>query len=363
MKAQRYGDDGKWEVFFYYKDYTGKRIQKHKRGFKTKKEAVEWAEEFKSQKAKRLDMTFESFVSLYMKDMGGRLRENTLRSKRYLIDLKILPYFGKRKIAEITAADIRLWQTDMMGNDFAQTYLKSINNQLAAIFNYAERYYDLSNNPCRKAGTMGESNADEMEVWSVDEFNCFLECVENKPLSYYAFLTMFWTGVRVGELLALTVEDFDSENRTLRINKSLQRIDGKDIITDPKTKKSKRVITLPENLVLHLQEYIEKMYAVKETDRLFPITKSYLEHEIERGIKESGVKKIRLHDLRHSHASVLISQLGAQPKLVAERLGHEKVRTTLEIYSHLFPNQNMELADMLDNLNTKNDKEDGEEDK
>ena len=363
MKVQRYGDDGKWEVFFYYKDYTGKRKQKHKRGFRTKKEAIAWSEEFKVQQAQNLDMTFGSFVDLYLEDMGKRIRENTLRSKKYILDLKILPYFKKRKIAEITAADIRMWQNDISKNGYSQTYLKTINHQLAAIFNYAVRYYNLRGNPCSQAGPMGKSNADEMEVWSIEEFNLFLEAVENKPLSYYAFLTLFWTGLRVGELLALTVADFNAGARTLNISKSLQRIDGKDIINPPKTEKGKRVVALSENLVLHLQEYIEKMYGMKDKDRLFPVTKSYLEHEMARGIKESGVKKIRLHDLRHSHASVLISRLGAQPKLVADRLGHEKIQTTLDTYSHLFPNQNMELADMLDDLDSgSSNDDDGEED-
>jgi len=181
VKAQKYGDDGKWEVFFYYKDYTGKRKQKHKRGFRTKKEAIAWAEEFKVQQAQNLDMMFGSFVELYLEDMGKRIRENTLRSKKYIIDLKILPYFEKRKIAEITAADIRMWQNDISKNGYSQTYLKTINNQLAAIFNYAVRYYNLPRNPCSQAGSMGKSNAGEMEVWTIEEFNLFLEAVENKP--------------------------------------------------------------------------------------------------------------------------------------------------------------------------------------
>ena len=355
-------DRGYWEILFYYKDYTGKRKQKHKRGFKTKKEAIAWAEEFKAQQSKNLDMTFESFVHLYMEDMSHRIRENTLRGKKYVIDLKILPYFGKRKIAEITAADIRMWQNKMMEGGYSQTYLKTINNQITAIFNYAVRYYDLPRNPCKQAGTIGKGEAEEMGIWTREEFEQFLECVENKPISYYAFLTMFWTGVRVGELLAVTVDDFSAEKRTLNINKSLQRYDGKDVITEPKTQKGKRVVTLPENLVLHLQDYIGKMYGLRGSDRLFPITKSYLEHEMIRGIKESGVKKIRLHDLRHSHASMLISQLGAQPKLVADRLGHEKIQTTLNTYSHLFPNQNMELADMLDKIDADNTKDNNGED-
>lgn len=183
----------------------------------------------------------------------------------------------------------------------------------------------------------------------------FVEYVRDKPVSYYAFLTMYWTGIRVGELLALTLADFDADERTITISKSLQRIQGRDVITAPKTAKGKRIITLPDFLVTELLEYTEGLYGISEKDRLFQVTKSYLEKEMIRGTKLSGVKKIRLHDLRHSHASLLISRLGAQPGLVAERLGHEKIQTTLQTYSHLYPNQSRDLADQLENLNAKID--------
>lgn len=127
----------------------------------------------------------------------------------------------------------------------------------------------------------------------------------------------------------------------------MQRINGKDIVTEPKTEKSKRVIPLPDFLVEELKEYINRLYGMMKKDRLFHVTKSYLEKEMIRGVKLSGVKKIRLHDLRHSHASLLISKLEAQPKLVADRLGHEKITTTLQTYSHLYPDQSRDLADKL----------------
>lgn len=165
-------------------------------------------------------------------------------------------------------------------------------------------------------------------------FETFIEAVKDKPVSYYAFLTMYWTGIRVGELLALTLSDFNAEEKTLSITKSYQRINGRDIITEPKTAKGKRIITLPDFLVAELEEYVSKLYEMMADNRLFMVTKSYLEKEMIRGAKLSGVQKIRLHDLRHSHASLLISKWGgAQPNLVAERLGHEKIQTTLSTYS------------------------------
>ena len=302
-------------------------------------------------------MDFESFWKMYRNDMGQRLRENTLRSKDYIVELKILPYFGKRKIAEITAADVRIWQGELLKKGYSQTYLRTVNNQLSCIFNYAVKYYDLPRNPCAQAGSIGKGKADEMSFWTQTEFEQFIDCVKDKPLSYYGFLTLYWTGCRIGELLALTLEDFNPVEKTLRINKSYQRIKGRDVITDPKTQKGKRTISLPDFLVEELQEYVGKLYGMTLQDRMFQTTKAYYEHEMIRGVELSGVKKIRIHDLRHSHASLLISKLGAQPNLVADRLGHEKIQTTLSTYSHIYPEQSRQLAEQLNMLVENEDEE------
>ena len=301
-------------------------------------------------------MDFESFWKMYRNDMGQRLRENTLRSKDYIVELKILPYFGKRKIAEITAADVRIWQGELLKKGYSQTYLRTVNNQLSCIFNYAAKYYDLPRNPCAQAGSIGKGKADEMSFWTQTEFEQFIDCVKDKPLSYYGFLTLYWTGCRIGELLALTLEDFNPVEKTLRINKSYQRIKGRDVITDPKTQKGKRTISLPDFLVEELQEYVGKLYGMTLQDRMFQTTKAYYEHEMIRGVELSGVKKIRIHDLRHSHASLLISKLGAQPNLVADRLGYEKIQTTLSTYSHLYPERSRQLAEQL-NMSVENEDE------
>lgn len=202
---------------------------------------------------------------------------------------------------------------------------------------------------------MGKGKAEEMQFWTKSEFEQFVAVIDDKPVSVMAFKVLFWTGCRLGELLALELKDFDYEKKLLRINKSYQRINGRDVITEPKTEKSKREITLPTFLAEELNEYVNKLYGLADNDRLFGITKYYLEHEMKRGVEKSGVKKIRIHDLRHSHASLLIS-LGTSPNLVAQRLGHEKIQTTLNTYSHLYPNQARDLAEQLESLNV------GEED-
>ena len=347
MKAEKDKKTGKWLIQYRYTDWQGKRRKSTKRGFVTKREAEEWLRNFLITQKADFDMKFEDFWKMYCADMETRLREHTMRTKKYIVELKILPYFGDKRVNDITAADIRQWQNELIKMGYSPTYLKTINNQLSAIFNYAVRYYDLKSNPCAKAGSMGKSKAEEMDFWTGEEFRKFIDSVMNKRLSYMAFMTLYWTGMRMGELLALNPKDIDLEKRTISITKSYQRLGKKDVITPPKTPKSKRVITIPEFLAADIKDYMDSLYDLQENDRLFPITKYYLEHEMQRGIKESGVKRIRVHDLRHSHASMLI-ELGFSPLEIANRLGHEKVETTLNTYAHLYPNKQTKLAERLD---------------
>lgn len=347
MKAEKDKKTGKWLIQYRYTDWQGKRRKSTKRGFATKREAEEWLRNFLIKQKADFDMKFEDFWKMYYADIETRLREHTMRTKKYIVELKILPYFGNKRVNDITAADIRQWQNELIKMGYSPTYLKTINNQLSAIFNYAVRYYDLKSNPCAKAGSMGKSKAEEMDFWIGEEFRKFIDSVMNKRLSYMAFMTLYWTGMRLGELLALNPKDVDLEKRTISITKSYQRLGKKDVITPPKTPKSKRVITIPEFLAADIKDYMDSLYDLQENDRLFPITKYYLEHEMQRGIKESGIKRIRVHDLRHSHASMLI-ELGFSPLEIANRLGHEKVETTLNTYAHLYPNKQTKLAERLD---------------
>ena len=347
MKAEKDKKTGKWLIQYRYTDWQGKHRKSTKRGFATKREAEEWLRNFLITQKADFDMKFEDFWKMYCADMETRLREHTMRTKKYIVELKILPYFGDKRVNDITAADIRQWQNELIKMGYSPTYLKTINNQLSAIFNYAVRYYDLKSNPCAKAGSMGKSKAEEMDFWTVEEFRKFIDSVMNKRLSYMAFMTLYWMGMRLGELLALNPKDVDLEKRTISITKSYQRLGKKDVVSPPKTSKSKRVITIPEFLATDIKDYMDSLCDLQENDRLFPITKYYLEHEMQRGIKESGVKRIRVHDLRHSHASMLI-ELGFSPLEIANRLGHEKVETTLNTYAHLYPNKQTKLAERLD---------------
>ena len=184
-------------------------------------------------------------------------------------------------------------------------------------------------------------------VWTKEEYQKFSEAVMDKPQSYYAFEILYWAGLRVGELLALTPADIDFKNKTITINKSYQRLQGEDYITDPKTEKSNRTVSIPDFLCEELEEYIAMLYGFKSDDRMFQITKSYLHHEMERGAKIAGVQRIRIHDIRHSHVSMLIG-MGFSAVDIAGRMGHESIDITLH-YAHMFPSAQKDMADRLNN--------------
>ena len=193
---------------------------------------------------------------------------------------------------------------------------------------------------------MGKKKNREMLFWTKEEYLKFADVMMDKPMSFYAFEMLYWCGIREGELLALTPADFDFEKRTVMINKSFQHLNGRDITTTPKTEKSNRTIQMPKFLCDEMQDYLKILYDVGLEDRMFPVTKSYLHREMDRGSKVSGVKRIRIHDIRHSHVSHLID-LGFSATAIADRVGHESIDITYN-YAHLFPSKQAEMADKLD---------------
>ena len=359
MSVYRDKQRNTWFVVTRYKDWTGKAKQTTKRGFRTKYDAQRYESLFIDKKKDSTDILFKNFVEIYLESMEYRIKENTLMTKQNIFYHHIVPYLGEMKLDEITPKDIIHWQDQVMkDNNYKQTYLKTIHNQLSALFNYAVRFYGLKSNPARLAGNMGKEEVGEMKFWTKEEYLTFSRAMMNKEESYHAFEILYWCGIRLGELLALTAEDFDFEKKTLRINKSYQRIKGKDVITTPKTRKSNRVLTLPDFLADEMQDYISRLPYLKIDDRIFTITKSGLHHEMDRECRETGVKRIRIHDLRHSHVSMLI-EMGFSAVDIANRVGHESVKVTYR-YAHMFPNKDLMIAKKL-NISRNGEKDDQEE--
>lgn len=341
-----------WYCKFYYTDYTGTKRQKKKRGFKLQREAKEWERTFLEKQTKDINMTFHSFVDLYMEDLGHRLKPKTLLVKSNIVDNHILPYFKNKNINDITAIDIRQWQNVLLKEkDFSQAYLKKINAQLNAIFNYATSYYDLKNNPCKKAGSIGSHKSKDMTIYTHDNFNQLMANIDD-PIDQAIFNILYFTGMRKGELFALQRKDIDLTNGVIDINKSYQRISKEDIITSPKTPKSVRKIEIPKFLVSVLESHINTLYDVNDDTYLFMPYYVRTRGRLKLAQKKANLTEIRIHDFRHSHASLLI-ELGYSPLLVADRLG-DSVETTLKVYSHLYPNKQSELVNKLDLLNSTN---------
>lgn len=234
---------GTWTIYSRYTNWQNKTKVLHKRGFKTKREALEYERKFLLQKSNNLNMGFTEFVETYFDDIGPRIKYNTRLTKEHAFRTKIIPYFEEKALSDITPTDVIQWQNTILqmedeeGKRYQPTYLRSISAQLSALFNHAVRYYGLKDNPVKIAGSMGSSKAKEMLFWTREEYLTFKEAMKEKPVSYYAFEILYWCGIRCGELLALTRGDFDLEKKTLTINKSLQHLKGEIYVTDPKTQK------------------------------------------------------------------------------------------------------------------------------
>ncbi|MCD7824589.1 MAG: site-specific integrase [Clostridiaceae bacterium] len=353
MPAYKYTlKDGKtmWYANFYYTDWTG--LKKHicKRGFKTQREAKEYERSFMDQQSNTSDILFSSLVENYLEDMEHRLKPTTMENKRFIIEGKLLPYFGRLKVCDIDTIKVRKWQNELIsyrdsdGKPFSQTYLKTVNNQLSALMNYAVAHYRLPLNPCKAAGSMGKSKADEMRIWTQAQYEQFSAGIQKSSIKL-AFDILFYTGMRSGELLALTPADILPSKR-IDINKNYAKVKGEELFLEPKTPKAKRCISIPDFLYDDIKDYVAKLYGIEKNDRIFYFTKSALEKEIKRISKKVGLEPIRVHDLRHSHASMLID-MGFEPLEIAERLGHESVKTTLDTYSHLYPDKDQKLANRL----------------
>lgn len=354
MPAYKYTlKDGKttlWYANFYYTDWTGARKHVCKRGFKTQRDAKEYERSFLDQQNTTSDILFSSLVENYLEDMSHRIKPTTMEQKRFLIESKVLPYFGRLKVCDIDTIHIRTWQNELIsyrdpnGKPFAQTYLRTIHRQLSAIMNYATAHYGLVSNPCKAAGNIGKGKADEMNIWTQKQYEQFSDAVQ-KHIMKLAFDVLFYTGMRSGELLALTPTDILPSKR-IDINKSYAKIKGRELILDPKTPKSKRCISIPDFLYDDIQEYISTLGGIGNNDRLFYIASCTLEKEIKRAANRAGLPPIRVHDLRHSHASMLI-EMGFSALEIANRLGHDSIKTTLDTYSHLYPDKDLQLADAL----------------
>lgn len=333
-----------WFCKFYYTDYTGVRRQKKKRGFKLQREAKEWERAFLEKQQGTPDMTFQALYDIYMEDMEHRLRPNTTNTKKSVFENRILPHFKEKPINSITPADIRAWQNIQIAAGYSDSYLCRMHGIMSALFNYAVTYYNLPSNPCAKAGRMGK-HTHLINFWTLDQYNRFIQHIEDIRAKT-ALDLLFYSGMRFGEMMALTLGDIDLAANTISITKTFHQ--SMHTIGPPKTENSVRCIAMPPSIIGEILTYTSKIYGINPHDRIFTFTNSLLRGNIKRGTEKAGIPRIRIHDLRHSHVSLLI-ELGFSPHLIAERIG-DTVQMVNNTYGHLYPSKHEEVADKLNQI-------------
>ncbi len=342
MPAYKDEKNNTWYCQFYYKDWTGERKQKRKRGFAKKREAEQWEADFKAQydfsDKKKIqqccNMPFASFVQIYFDELS--IRKTTRRNKETIINTQILPYFQKLKMDEITPAHIVRWQQEIKRKGYSQTYLRTINSQLKALFHHAERYYGLKDNPCKAVSPMGKAKTStEMLFWTLEEYEKVLAVIPENDYRFKLILqTLFWSGCRIEELLALKPDDLEQKD-IIRIDQGYNVIDNEEIFDLPKNG-DKRCIMLPDFIYNDIKSYVNSVYGISDNDRIFMISKSRVNKKLKIYAEKAGVKPIRVHDLRHSHAAYLIEQ-NVNIMVISKRLGHSNPSITWNVYAHLYP--------------------------
>ena len=352
-----------YKVFYRYKAPDGTVKSSSKRGFKLKKDAREWKEKELPKLIQQLEheetldenLTMDELIDEYMEFTKLRRRGSTAENKQNIIDSKIRPYFNKQKVHKITPNDIRKWQDKILslrkndGKPFSVTYQRTISNQLSAILNYAVTYHNLPSNPVLKIERLGKKNADkEREFWTLEEYQKFSKAIQDKPEYYYAFEVFFWCGLRLGELLALTKEDVNCEEKTLKVVNSFSKEEKE--LGDTKSESSKRTVYMPDLLAEEMKEYMDSLYGLKPKSRIFELSKSALHREMTRGSELAGVKRITIHGLRHSHISLLMNSVTCASVMdIAKRAGHKTPEITM-IYSHRYSTKDQIIARELDEM-------------
>lgn len=349
MSVYKEKKDKKWKVEIRTVDSTGEAIRKRKSGFNTKKEAQNWENDFLQKIRSQSNMSFKSMYEIYMEDLKLKVKYSTLQRKKYIMKKHILPFFENIVVSEINTNHIRMFQNEILKKGLSKNSLRAIEGTLKSILIFATKYYNLANNPMDKVNSIGSrKNKNEFKIWKVEQFNKFLDSIESEQDILF-FSLLFWTGIRIGEALSLYIKDINFKKKTLNINKTISRGEKGDIITTPKTESSLRTIGLTENLLHMFEEHIKTIYKPKPEQKIFEFGREYARKRFNKYTTLADLPMIRIHDLRHSHASFLIQQ-GINVLAISKRLGHEDIKITLSTYSHLYEEENERMLKILNNF-------------
>jgi integrase len=344
-----------------FDDVTGKRIQKMKRGFSTRKEAVKAYNELMNDYGKlafktNSTMSYgEYFESIFLPWYQGRVKERTYQNRLSSMQIHFKPFY-KKKVSTITPIHIQKWQNELM-KTMSNAYVRNIYGLFSMSLERAYKLGVIPQNPAKTVGNVKKEKA-EVDFWTKAEFEQILATFDRTDYyEHFSFIVLwlfFMTGMRFGEAQALQwTTDIDFQEKTLSITKSMFYKNVNEFYpVETKTRASKRLVALDDTTISYLNEWKERQQKnLNEVDYVLsynglPTNKHTVRHIIHRHAELAGVHPIRIHGLRHSHASLLIS-MGENPLIIKDRLGHEDIKTTLGTYGHLYPNMNRDVATKL----------------
>jgi len=347
-----------WKFRTYTEDLYGQRKQFQKSGFRTKREAMQAEMEFINKYSNGCcNMTFGELWGIYEKHIELKLKYNSYRTIKTRVEKHVLPYFKDYKLEKINAAIYTRWQKIMEDKGYSYKYKSSMHGAIRTMLNYAIKFYGLETNIASKVGNFSKRNEipKQPDVWSYEEFKKFIDVVDNEMYKLF-FETLYYTGIRKGECLALTWNDL--QGKYLYINKTMtrQKIDGVNQVNSPKTTTSHRKVKITEKLLLKLNAYKERCHRFVGFENswyifgcLKPLATTTVARKKDLYCEKAGVKKIKIHDFRHSHVSLLLSK-NVPITVIADRLGHSDKEITLNTYSHMLPGDENKAVDALENL-------------
>ncbi|MDV2685175.1 site-specific integrase [Alkalihalophilus lindianensis] len=355
----------KWYYALNYKE-NGKYKKKVKRGFKTKKDAeaalVEAQDAFnKGTYIEPSKMLYSEFMESWLKDKKINVKKSTYNNYKYLLDSHLLPSLGHLELSKIGPRDIQSLYNEIKENKIlSDENLRKVHTIIKDSLSKAVKWEMIMKNPAELIDAPKVVKR-EVEVWNEDQIKAFLKAA-NGARYYYAFLMALTTGMRQGEILGLRWKDIDELNGTISIVQTLSHR-GQELSAGAKTDAGNRRISIDQNTMNQLLA-LKKLYKLEKlssgsvyedfdlvirTSVGTPLSPRNLLRSFYSIIEKANVPKIRFHDLRHTHASLMLKQ-GVNPKIVSERLGHANVRITLDTYSHLLPNLQKDTAEQFGKL-------------
>ena len=297
-------------------------------------------------------ITVSEFMSNYMETVGkNTLRPRTQEIYASFLKVHINPSLGKIRLTELGPQQLQTFYRQKIESGLSKRTVQLLHSTIRRALNQAVKWGMLSRNVCSLVDAPRPSKRSPT-FFTKEQLNIFLDSVKDHRW-YPIYVLLVYGGFREGEALGIHVEDCDMKNRAINVRHAVLTLKGGLVITEPKTESSKRVVTLPkfayEELKKHLEQSNKKQGLIFTTGSGKPVSPRNLIRHFKLALKAAGLPDIRVHDLRHSHASLLLSA-GVNPKIVQERLGHASIVLTLNTYSHVIPSLQESAAEKIDEL-------------